>query len=287
MRWIIFIHRWLGVGLCLLFSAWFLSGIVMIFQPYPSLSESERLSRCEQIVLSNEILPITEHLSLINENSTKVTLISILGELYYWWESEGNDRITVVHAVTGLTPQFDINQIQKIANQYYPDKTIESIRATIEYDQWTVSNRFDPFRPFYRVEFVDDVNTHIYVSSRNGQVLQETNQKQRAWNYIGSVIHWIYPTVIRKNWTLWDQLVWWLALAGIVSAITGITLGVIKSIRAQSGWSEYSGWLYWHHLGGLIIGLLVLSWIFSGWLSMDHGRIFSTPEPTINANASI
>ncbi len=281
MRWIILIHRWLGVGLCLLFSAWFLSGMVMIFQPYPSLGESERLSRSELIVFSNEMLPITKHLSLINEHSTKATLISVLGELYYWWENEGKDRITVVHAVTGLTPQFDINQIRKIANQYYPDKKIESIRAAIEYDQWIVSNRFDPFRPFYRVDYDDSANTSIYVSSRNGQVLQETNQKQRAWNYIGSVIHWIYPTVIRKNWTLWDQLVWWLALAGIVSAITGITLGVIKSIRAQRGWSEYSGWLYWHHLGGLIIGLLVLSWIFSGWLSMDHGRIFSTPEPTI------
>ena len=31
---------------------------------------------------------------------------------------------------------------------------------------------------------------------------------------------------------------------------------------------------------GLVTGLIIVSWIFSGWLSMDHGRIFSTPNPT-------
>lgn len=36
----------------------------------------------------------------------------------------------------------------------------------------------------------------------------------------------------------------------------------------------------WHHLLGLFVGLFVLTWIFSGWLSMDHGRVFSRGEAT-------
>ncbi len=280
MQYFILIHRWIGVGLCLFFSAWFLSGMVMIFQPYPSLSEAERLKRSEVTQYSKDLLSISELKSFQQESPSKVTLISKLDEPYFWWKSEANSRITVVNAITGDTPNFKPDQIHKIANNFYPDKTVETINVGIEYDQWIVSNRFDPYRPFYRVEFDDVARTNIYISSRNGQILQETNRSQRIWNYFGAVVHWIYPTVIRKNWILWDQLVWWLALAGIVSAITGLTLGLIKSIRAQSGWSDYSGWLYWHHLGGLIVGLLVLSWIFSGWLSMDHGRIFSKPNPT-------
>ncbi len=282
MHYLVFIHRWIGVGLCLFFSAWFLSGMVMIFKPYPSLSEVERLKRSEVIQYSEDILSISKLKSFQEENPSKATLISKLGEPYYWWKSDANDRITVVNAITGDTPNFKQDQIHEIANYFYPDKPVESINVGIEYDQWIVSNRFDPYRPFYRVDYSDELNTHIYVSSRNGQVLQQTNQNQRAWNYIGSVVHWIYPTVIRKNWILWDQIVWWLALVGIVSAFTGITLGVIKAIRAKSGLSEYSGWLYWHHVGGLLAGLIVLSWIFSGWLSMDHGRIFSKPDPTIS-----
>ena len=252
----------------------------MIFQPYPSLSEVERLKRSEVIQYSKDLLSISALKSIQQENLSKVTLISKLGEPYFWWKSEANSQITVVNAITGDMPNFKPDQIHKIASNFYPDKTVETINAGIEYDQWIVSNRFDPYRPFYRVEFDDEAHTNIYISSRNGQILQETNRSQRIWNYFGAVVHWIYPTVIRKNWILWDQLVWWLALAGIVSAITGITLGIIKSIRVRSGWSEYSGWLYWHHLGGLIVGLLILSWIFSGWLSMDHGRIFSKPNPT-------
>ena len=36
----------------------------------------------------------------------------------------------------------------------------------------------------------------------------------------------------------------------------------------------------WHHILGLFAGVIVMSWIVSGWLSMDHGRLFSTPNPT-------
>jgi uncharacterized iron-regulated membrane protein len=40
--------------------------------------------------------------------------------------------------------------------------------------------------------------------------------------------------------------------------------------------SPYSDWQKWHHVLGLACMTFVLTWIFSGWLSMDHGRIFST-----------
>src|SRR5580692_9590195 len=41
----IFIHRWIGVSLCLLFLAWFSSGVVMMYWDYPSVSTADRLSR--------------------------------------------------------------------------------------------------------------------------------------------------------------------------------------------------------------------------------------------------
>ena len=115
--------------------------------------------------------------------------------------------------------------------------------------------------------------------------MQQTNKMQRAWNYVGAVVHWIYPTFIRKDWALWDQLVWWLSLLGIIGASAGMTLGVQRwrsaSQRGSKGpVSPFSGWLGWHHKIGLVFGVVVLLWIFSGWLSMDHGRLFSVPDPT-------
>ena len=31
------LHRWIGIVLCLMFAAWFASGIVMIYVPFPLL----------------------------------------------------------------------------------------------------------------------------------------------------------------------------------------------------------------------------------------------------------
>ena len=43
----------------------------------------------------------------------------------------------------------------------------------------------------------------------------------------------------------------------------------------------------WHHILGLFVGLVIVSWIVSGWLSMDHGRLFSSPSPTNEVAAAV
>src|SRR6188474_2469155 len=41
----IFIHRWLGVALCVIFLLWFPSGIGMMYWDFPSVSDADRLQR--------------------------------------------------------------------------------------------------------------------------------------------------------------------------------------------------------------------------------------------------
>lgn len=45
MRFGILLHRWLGMLLCLFFSMWFVSGAVLMYHPFPFLSEPERYAR--------------------------------------------------------------------------------------------------------------------------------------------------------------------------------------------------------------------------------------------------
>jgi hypothetical protein len=40
--------------------------------------------------------------------------------------------------------------------------------------------------------------------------------------------------------------------------------------------------LRWHHSIGLFAAAFVLSWISSGWLSLDRGTLFSSGEPTVD-----
>jgi uncharacterized iron-regulated membrane protein len=58
----------------------------------------------------------------------------------------------------------------------------------------------------------------------------------------------------------------------MIGALTGTALGVV---RFKAMRSPFQGWMKWHHVLGLTCALFVLTWIFSGWLSMDHGRLFS------------
>jgi hypothetical protein len=116
------------------------------------------------------------------------------------------------------------------------------------------------------------------VSSATGEVVLDTTRRERWWNYVGSVAHWIYPTVLRSNWATWDKTVWTLSLVALVAAISGGLLGTMR-IKARIV-SPYRGWHAWHHVLGLLSTIFVLTWSFSGWLSMDHGRLFSRGQLT-------
>ena len=49
---LVYTHRWLGIAGCLLFVAWFLSGIVMMYARMPGLANEERLARAPALDLS-------------------------------------------------------------------------------------------------------------------------------------------------------------------------------------------------------------------------------------------
>src|SRR5678816_960158 len=44
-RSLIFVHRWMGVALAILFMLWFSSGIVMMYWSYPQVNDLDRLAR--------------------------------------------------------------------------------------------------------------------------------------------------------------------------------------------------------------------------------------------------
>jgi hypothetical protein len=151
------------------------------------------------------------------------------------------------------------------------------VAALEAHDQWSVPNNLDAHRPLYRVALQDSAGTELYVSSVTGEVVRDTTAHERAWNYAGSVTHWIYPTLLRRNWAAWDATVWTLALAALLTALAGAVLGALRLRRVRGRLeTPYRGWHAWHHWLGLVCAVFVLTWIASGWLSMDHGRLFST-----------
>jgi hypothetical protein len=75
--------------------------------------------------------------------------------------------------------------------------------------------------------------------------------------------------------------VWWLWLFASIGAALGACVGILRiKVRGSSPVSPYAGVHAWHHWLGLGCMLFVMTWIFSGWLSMDDGMLFSTDRPS-------
>src|SRR3954465_2138426 len=292
MRAIVLLHRWLGIAFCLLFAMWFATGIVMHFVPFPSLTEAERFAGLGPLDgAETRQLAVADAVAASGiADATRVRLIQRSdGPVYFVW---GPSRAGAVRASDGVDASVASSDVAlAIARDHARSRGLDAARAAIvarsDYDQWSVPNGFDRHRPLFRVALGDAGVTEVYVSSLTGEIVLDTTRRERGWNLAGSVLHWIYPTVLRSNWSLWDRVVWTLSLLALIAALLGAVLGLAR-IKPRSGLigSPYRGWHALHHLIGLAAMVFVLSWIFSGWLSMDHGRLFSRGQLT-SAESSV
>ena len=290
MRALIPVHRWLGIVFCLLFAMWFASGIVMHFVPFPSLTEAERIDGLAGVEAAPGLRSPAEavgavtgaaRIRLLQRVDRPVYLVSSTAGVKAFGAADLSEASVRSEALAFAIAVDHARRRQINASQAaFPELTI--------HDQWTLSGSLNRHRPLYRVALNDEAGTDLYVSSVTGEVVSDTTRHQRGWNYVGSVTHWIYPTALRSHAGIWNTTVWSLSLAALIAALAGSLLGILAiKLAWGSIVSPYQGWHKWHHLLGLACMAFVVSWIFSGWLSMDSGRLFSTGALTPEESSKI
>jgi PepSY-associated TM region len=289
---LVFLHRWLGVAFCLLFAIWFASGVVMHFVPYPSFTAADRRAGLAPIDLAQVKAFPSEALAASRiENTARVRLAQRSDGPIYLISS--SSRTIALHAADlSEAAVASAKQAIAIASDYAMRRQWDAPAAGTaglgDYDQWTLSAELDAFRPLYRIALSDASGTNLYVSKITGEVVLVTTSRQRAWNYVGSVAHWIYLTALRSHPMAWSGLLWWLSLFALIGAALGACVGILR-IKVQGSHliSPYAGIHAWHHWLGLCCMLFVLTWSFSGWLSMDDGTMFSTDKPSDREIAAV
>jgi PepSY-associated transmembrane protein len=273
---LIFIHRWMGVGLCLLFAMWFSSGMVLMYWDYPSVSAADRLDRAPALdPLEIRLSPEQAYLKLAtSEPPTGVRVETLDQRPAYKFRFGAFDRI--VYADNGqeqsdFTPEFTLRTAAAWTRQ--PPATAKAEELTAE-DQWTVSGEFSALRPLRKYSWPD--GEQVYVSIVTGEVAQYTTRASRTGAYFGAIPHWLYFTALRKHGQQWTQLVIWTSGLGTVAVLLGIAIGVwVFSPAKQYSRAgvpssiPYSGQKWWHAVLGLIFGICACTWAFSGMLSMD------------------
>jgi hypothetical protein len=276
-RLLILIHRYLGIALGVIVALWCLSGFVMMYVQYPDLSEQEYLAGLPLIdasacCIANE--DVLGQLDGVDELSVEMLAGQPVLRARF-----GRDLGLLVNLSTGWWfPTIDQETAMLQADAFLSASGIDGearFLARTARDQWTVAGYFDAYRPLYQFAADDDAGTHLYISSVNGQLVQATSFTERFWNWFGAVTHWIYPTALRQNTALWSQVVIWLTIASLFLVVAGIYLGIVQyGTRADGSKSPYKGLNLWHHYSGLIFGLVTVTWLFSGLLSMNPWGAF-------------
>ena len=302
IRLLFVLHRYLGIAVGALMVMWCLSGVVMMYVSYPALRQSTRLQHLAPISW-NGCRAIDDALPADAAPLRELSIEMLGATPVLYWRAAGSSL-----QLTDLVSGAPIGSIPAalaatVADRYVdpPHTSSPRLLGLIDYDQWTVAGDFDADRPLYHFGLGDGPGTELYVSSRSGRVVQLTSERERFWNWVGAVPHWLYFAQLRRNAWLWTRVMIVTSLIGCFLAATGIYIGLRQLWRAPGGrFSPYRGFNLWHHVVGLIFGALALTWVLSGLLSinpwgwlegadpaMERARLRGTAIPAGEVRASI
>lgn len=275
-RSLIFLHRWLGVALCLFFLVWFPSGIGMMYWEFPSVTPDMRLDRAAPLRADDVRLCPAGAWATLREAAAplRARLLIFDGRPLYRFETRAGERL--VYADTGeRRGDVSAEQAARIASAWAGQP---AAAATVDMlddaDQWTVAGSFRSLRPLWKYSWPN--GDEVYVSPKSGEVVQYTTTSSRVGAYLGPIPHWLYFTPLRKHQSRWSNVVIYTSGIGTISAVLGVIVGFVvlspsKRYRHAGRPSRipYAGCKRWHMVLGLVAGAGAATWAYSGMLSME------------------
>lgn len=265
------IHRTGGVALSLLFSVWFLSGFVMIYHTFPRIGVAHRLQRQEALALPLPPLPAV--LAQVPDSSEirSITLRRYMGETVFRIRT-GVQEYAIEAGTLRPVPPGAVPQPGAVAALWCgaPVARIDTLYAL---EQWIPFNALRKEFPIYKYYFSDEAKHQLYVSSRTGVALQFTDARSRCWAWLGAIPHWVYFTWLRQDAETWGRTVIVLAAIGCLVTVAGFYRGIRvfrMAVRRRKPFaSPYrKRWFRWHYVTGMVFGVFVLTWTFSGLMSL-------------------
>jgi uncharacterized iron-regulated membrane protein len=297
-------HRWVGIVAALLMVLWFSSGLVIV------LSGTVPQSRTGQLAHTATLNPEPGWLALgeawqrsaearagsydkVPEAAiADARLLRVAGEPQ-WLVEDAAGRRFAVSAVSGELRRFGPDQALRIAREWL-DADRPEARPEIAYletlDAVSSLRNYPELKPFHRIAVADGAGTELLISARSGEVLQAATGFRRSLYLAGNWVHLFRPLDAvglgdyRRNALIWAGFI------ATVGALTGIIVGWL---RWRPGWFgkptyakgytqpyQRSFFLRWHFWSGLVGGIFILLWAFSGFLTGNPGEIFSPAAPS-------
>ena len=273
--WMIFVHRWLGVVLCLLFLVWFASAIGMMYWDFPGVTPADRLAHAAALDLEAVKLSAAEaYAKTDGEPLDEIRLNTYDGRPVYRFRSGRTE--TLVYADTAERRSgVSVEMVSRLASAWAGQPAAAARAELVEdVDQWTLQSGVRNLKPLWKYSWPD--GQQLYLSQRTGDVVQYTTTVSRIGAYLGPIPHWLYFTPIRRHQQFWSRFVIWSSAVGTFTAILGMVVALVvyspsKRYREKGKPASfpYRGIKRWHAILGLMCGAGAITWAFSGMLSMD------------------
>ena len=267
-RGVVFLHRWLGVGLSLLLTMWFLSGIVMMYWKFPALDRVDYLHHAPRLEATT--IAVSAAKASTDGNPPSFTLATFDGRPVYFAGS------TMIYADDGSRPgAVDQAMVDRAAAAWAARPQREAIHSIVkEADQWTLGDGLRELLPLHKYAWPD--GQEVYVDPTTAFVVQYTTSNSRFWAYLGAIPHWLYFPALRTRDSSWMVVMTWGAVFGLLATTLGLVAGLWmlsprRRYRGAHGPAAlpYSGWKRRHVILGLIGGVTALTWTFSGLASLQ------------------
>ncbi len=229
----------------------------------PTLTSEMRLERLPELNLGAVRLTPSEAevKAELGRPPGRAELLMIMGRPAYRFITDG--AVTVFADTGELLPDIREADAMKIAGMFMelPASKLHYLGELQRPDQWTLEDRGG--LPMHKISVDDDFHTNLYISEDTGEVALMTTRASRALAWVAAIPHWMYFAPLRVKDDLWRQVVLWTSGVGGILALLGIILAFTQfPVR-------YSGVMRWHYVTGTFFGIFTLTWVFSGWLSME------------------
>ena len=267
-RWILLGHRWLGIGMCLLFFLWFLSGMVMMYVGHPKLTWQERLEHLSPLEASQPLLSPADAFRQAGIHGTVTDLRlanARAGQPVYIAQVRPDSKpapdaprpephLVALDARTGaLLPPTDpataLASAQAYLEQGEPSHPSSSSAPPASSPrQPSATAQGAPGKPLYQGITAEDAHTHSKAMDLHRPLHKVLlPDAEQTLLYIsgttGEVVRdaprlergfnylgaWLHWLYLFRDTAIdWTELIIWLSVIGIVSVISGFLSGIIR-----------------------------------------------------------
>lgn len=268
------IHKYVGGFIAIFFLMWFVMGVILVYHPYPRISDKMVNDRMETICCSS--LPDLPSISSrVDGEIESLSLRQFQGQTLFDVTTDGNKISLVADTLQEQQVKPITFATIEIEAAKWSDAPVLRVDTLHKREQWVLYSRYDRAMPLYKFYFDDEDKTELFVSGKNGMPQQITTRKERIWAWVSAIPHKLYFPFIRRDVGRWKTCIIVGASICLVAALSGFILGIYmlanryrQKKRLEVPYKK--GWKRWHYIMGLVFGVFLIWWAISGIFSMSR-----------------